>query len=61
MADIFVSYTSSDRLKAFWIGQELIKLGHKPRIHEWEIPAGGAFENDDDIARLKDLPERDEL
>lgn len=41
MAHIFVSYTSSDRLKAFWIGQELEKLGHKPRIHEWEIPAGG--------------------
>jgi tetratricopeptide (TPR) repeat protein len=41
VADIFVSYTSSDRLKAFWIGQELKKLGHTPRIHEWEIPAGG--------------------
>jgi hypothetical protein len=41
VADIFVSYTSSDRLKAFWIGQELMKLGHTPRIHEWEIPAGG--------------------
>jgi TIR domain len=41
VADIFVSYTSRDRLKAFWIGQELMKLGHTPRIHEWEIPAGG--------------------
>ena len=41
MADIFVSYTFSDRLKAFWIAQELMKLGHTPRIHEWEIPAGG--------------------
>ena len=41
MADIFVSYTSSDREWAFWIGQELDKLGHKPRIHEWEIEAGG--------------------
>jgi hypothetical protein len=41
VADIFVSYTSSDRLKAFWIGQELMKLGHTPRIHEWEISAGG--------------------
>lgn len=41
MADIFVSYTSSDRQKAFWIGQELIKLGHKPRLHDWEISAGG--------------------
>ena len=28
MADIFVSYTSSDRDWAFWIGQELEKLGH---------------------------------
>jgi TIR domain len=41
VADIFVSYTSSDREWAFWIGQELKKLGHVPRIHEWEIPAGG--------------------
>ena len=41
MADIFVSYTSNDRDWAFWIGQELGKLKHKPRVHEWEIPAGG--------------------
>ena len=41
MADIFVSYTSNDRDWAFWIGQELEKLGHAPRIHEWEISAGG--------------------
>ena len=41
MADIFVSYTSSDRDWAFWIGQELEKLGHVARIHEWEIAAGG--------------------
>ncbi|MGH6924654.1 MAG: tetratricopeptide repeat protein [Propylenella sp.] len=41
MADIFVSYTSSDRDWAFWIGHELIALGHRPRIHEWEIPGGG--------------------
>jgi hypothetical protein len=26
---------------AFWIAQELEKLCHVPRIHEWEIPAGG--------------------
>jgi tetratricopeptide (TPR) repeat protein len=39
--DIFVSYTSSDRDWAFWIGQELERLGHVVRIHEWEIPAGG--------------------
>jgi hypothetical protein len=28
VADIFVSYTSDDRNWAFWIGQELLKLGH---------------------------------
>jgi tetratricopeptide (TPR) repeat protein len=41
MADIFVSYTESDRDWAFWIGHELEDLGHIPHIHEWEIPAGG--------------------
>jgi hypothetical protein len=41
VADIFISYTSSDRNWAFWIGQKLIKLGHEPHVDEWEIPAGG--------------------
>jgi tetratricopeptide (TPR) repeat protein len=41
MADIFISYTKSDRDWAFWIGQELQELGHTPRIHEWEISGGG--------------------
>jgi hypothetical protein len=41
MADIFVSFTSTDCRWAFWIGQELEKLGHVARIHEWEILAGG--------------------
>jgi TIR domain len=41
MADIFVSYTSSDRDWAFWIGHELESLGHAPHIHEWEIFGGG--------------------
>jgi hypothetical protein len=41
VADIFVSYTNTDRDWAFWIGQELEKLGHTPHIHEWEIDAGG--------------------
>jgi hypothetical protein len=41
VADIFVSYTSSDRPWAEWIGQELDKLGHVPRLHDWEISAGG--------------------
>ena len=37
MADIFVSYTSKDRDWAFWIGQELEKLGHVVHIDAWEI------------------------
>jgi hypothetical protein len=41
VADIFVSYTSSDRDWAFWIGHELEALGHTPHIHEWELAAGG--------------------
>lgn len=41
MADIFVSYTSSDRDWAFWIAHELEKLAHTPRIHDWEISGGG--------------------
>jgi tetratricopeptide (TPR) repeat protein len=40
MADIFVSYTSSDRDWAFWIAMALKKLGHRAHIHEWEINAG---------------------
>ena len=39
--DIFISYTESDRPWAFWIGQELKKLGHTPHVHEWEISGGG--------------------
>jgi hypothetical protein len=41
LADIFVSYTSSDRHWAFWIGHELEALGHVPHIDEWEISGGG--------------------
>jgi hypothetical protein len=37
MADIFVSYTSSDRDWAFWVAKELKTLGHVPHVHEWEI------------------------
>jgi tetratricopeptide (TPR) repeat protein len=40
VADIFVSYTSSDRDWAFWIAKELEALGHAPRVHEWEINGG---------------------
>ncbi|HTZ68079.1 MAG TPA: toll/interleukin-1 receptor domain-containing protein [Roseiarcus sp.] len=41
MADIFVSYTSTDKDWAFWIGQQLETLGHSPHVHDWEISAGG--------------------
>ncbi len=41
MANIFLSYTASDKTWAFWIAQELEKLGHNPHVHEWEISAGG--------------------
>jgi tetratricopeptide (TPR) repeat protein len=40
VADIFVSYTSSDREWVMWIATELKSLGHKPYVHEWEIGAG---------------------
>ena len=40
MADIFVSYTSSDRDWAFWIAKELEALHHIPHVHEWEIEGG---------------------
>jgi tetratricopeptide (TPR) repeat protein len=40
MAEIFISYTSSDRDWAFWIAKELEALGHEPHIHEWEIKGG---------------------
>src|SRR6202453_1224374 len=41
VAEIFVSYTHSDREWAHWIGAELKALGHTPHIHEWEIEGGG--------------------
>jgi tetratricopeptide (TPR) repeat protein len=40
VANIFVSYTSTDRDWAFWIAEELKGLGHTPHIHEWEIKGG---------------------
>jgi tetratricopeptide (TPR) repeat protein len=40
VADIFISYTQSDRDWAFWIGHELEALGHKPHIHEWQVAGG---------------------
>ena len=40
MADIFISYTSSDRDWAFWIAKELEGLGHTPQIHEFEVKGG---------------------
>jgi hypothetical protein len=41
MADIFVSYSSNDRDWAFWIGHQLLSLGHKPHLHDWELSGGG--------------------
>jgi TIR domain/Protein of unknown function (DUF4231) len=38
VAEIFISYIADDRQWAFWIGQELEKMGHVPRVHEWELP-----------------------
>ena len=40
VADIFVSYTSSDREWAQWIATDLHTLGHVPHVHEWEIGPG---------------------
>jgi tetratricopeptide (TPR) repeat protein len=40
MADIFISYTNSDRDWAHWIAKELAALGHTPHIHEWDIRGG---------------------
>jgi tetratricopeptide (TPR) repeat protein len=40
MADIFVSYTSSDRDWAYWIAKELERLDHTSHVHEWEIKGG---------------------
>ena len=41
MADIFISYTSTDREWANWIGLELEVLGHTPHIDAREISRGG--------------------
>jgi tetratricopeptide (TPR) repeat protein len=40
MADIFISYTRSDREWAYWIAKELEALGHAAHVHEWEIKGG---------------------
>jgi tetratricopeptide (TPR) repeat protein len=41
VADIFISYTSSDREWAFWIAKELNALGHTSHVHDWEIEGSG--------------------
>ncbi len=41
MADILISYTSSDRDWAEWIAWQLEALGHTPHVHDWEISGGG--------------------
>ena len=43
MADIFISYTSSDRHEAAWVFEELETLGHTPHMHEGEIAAGASI------------------
>ncbi len=40
VADIFVSFTKSDRQWAHWIAQELTALDHEPHVHDWEIGSG---------------------
>jgi hypothetical protein len=40
VADIFISYTSSDRKWAHWIAKELEVLGHAPHVYEWELKGG---------------------
>jgi hypothetical protein len=40
VADIFISYTASDRRSAVWIANELETLGHTPRIHDFELYGG---------------------
>jgi hypothetical protein len=40
VADIFISYTSSDRDWAFWTAKELETFNHTPHIHEWEVKGG---------------------
>src|SRR5205823_4254370 len=37
---LFISYSSSDREWAHWIGWNLREAGHEPFVHEWEIGAG---------------------
>ena len=40
MADIFVSFTKSDKQWAHWIAQELTALHHEPHVYDWEIGPG---------------------
>lgn len=37
----FISYNSADRDWAHWIAWTLQDLGHRVRVHEWEIASGG--------------------
>jgi tetratricopeptide (TPR) repeat protein len=40
VANIFISFTNSDRGKACWIAKELEALGHVTHVHEWEVEGG---------------------
>ncbi len=43
LADIFVSYTKSDRAVAHWLATELRSLHHTPHLHEKEVKGGDNF------------------
>ena len=43
MADVFVSYTKSDRDEAHWLAKELRSLHHKPHLHEEQVKGGDNF------------------
>jgi hypothetical protein len=49
VADIFISYTSSDRDWARWIVKELEALGHTSHVHESEIKGGGDIYSADHV------------
>jgi tetratricopeptide (TPR) repeat protein len=40
VANIFISFTNSDRAEAHWIAKELEALGHDTHVHEWEVEGG---------------------
>jgi hypothetical protein len=51
VADIFVSFSKSDRQWAHWIAQELTALDHEPHVHDWEIGPGEDIVGASDCSR----------